>query len=278
MESSPEFNLEVTVTGLCLLLPRDETKKLHVLMAKPGHGMPHEPLLHYDENLPPVELHGMRLDLTGCKGTKGTLTIPDIRQIPEIADVDQILSDALDAGAYTPLPKDPEKAEIPHLAAHVVLPPGKKQPFSPPDTGGPVGPWATNKGKKLTTDLRLAWYFVWEVRGIPIPKPGYELPWTWGRLSKSGAEASKKLPQIRPEPGGWVKLVVSNLPPGEYAGSRPPAGKDPGKGHPMQHFRGFYGLYGLDPVDPNLPDLIFKGGKVLAAVGTAYNCATSGGH
>src|SRR6266536_2299412 len=160
-----EFDLEVTISGLCLLRPRDAKDAMHVLLA--DHSTEHCPLVFYDSTSPPIKLKGMKLDLTACKGKQ--TTIPDIDADKTIPQVHTILADSGNKPKASP---DPDKVKIPHLAAHVVLPPGDKLPF--PDQGGPRGPWnAEVKGVPTTRDLYLAWYVVWRVTGIKVDP----LPW-----------------------------------------------------------------------------------------------------
>jgi hypothetical protein len=268
-----KFDLEVTISGLCLLRPKDTKDGMHVLLA--DHSTEHCPLVFYDSSSPPVKLKGMKLDLTACKGKQ--TTVPDIDADKAIPQVHTILADS--GTKPKPLP-DPDKVKIPHLAARVILPPGDKLDF--PDE--PRGPWnAEVKNVPTTRDLWLSWYVVWQVTGIEID--GDELPWKAEHLNGS---AALDLPHVRPT-GGWIRLVLSNLPPvgkpdcstpdaSDNPGKRPPAGKEPDKGTMMHHFRGLYGLYNLDAHSTKLPDLVYRGGEESAALGTAYNCVTSGGH
>jgi hypothetical protein len=282
MAAAEKFNLEVTITGLCLHLPWPKSKKMHVLMAD-GHGTPHCPLIFYDKTSRPVKLKGMRLDLTDCKGSQST--VPDFDTMPELALVHEILLANGNKVDPLPDPDDPTAKKIPHVAGRVVLPPGSKEKF--PDD--PKGPWDAERprGHVRKSGMRLAWYVVWHVTGIP----GDRLPWKIAPLTGSGT--SEKLPELHPDADGWIRLVISNLPPVDKPdcsnpdskdnfGSRPPAGKAPDNGTPMHHFRDFYGLYGLDPNSGDLPDLVYRGPETGvgagAAAGTAYNCATSGGH
>jgi len=278
MAAAGKFNLEVTITGLCMHLPKPATTKMHVLMAD-GHGTPHCPLVFYDKTSPPVDLKGMRLDLTDCKGDQSTVL--DLNKIPNLALVHEVLAANGAPPPPLPDPDDPTAPKIPNVAARVVLPPaelrGPKHPAKGPwNAEHPRGTVLAGQSGKLLT-----WYLVWRVTGIPRDP----LPWKITTLTGSGT--SKKLPELHPDSKGMIRLVISNLPPvvvldcskQNTPSEDPDPGMAPKKGILMGHFRGFYALYGLNPNSGDLPDLVYDGPEGSgAAASTAYNCATSGGH
>jgi hypothetical protein len=267
------FNLEVTVTGLCLFLPRGDKGKMHVLMVAPvidpSEGAeatePHYPRVFYDAALDSqvnpdqfwraVPLESSILDLSGFPGQGVPASIPEIPEIPYLVDVRDY--------APAPLP-DPEAIPnpIPNLACRLTLPRGWVTTPSPSEPWELQGPPGQNKSLGFA-----AWYVVWTVPCVP----GSELSWKLDSLRPN--YPVEPLAPLHPDKDGMIRLLVSNAVRKESTHRLLPAPR-PNRGTPMPHFRAFRDVY---PGRPPWPKLVYTGSPADGPGATPYTCLPSGG-
>ena len=259
------FTLEVTISGLCLLLAKPT--KLHVLMAAstPGHGghahERHYPRVFYDaaydsadpKVLPTgtaysgVSLEDRVLDLATPQAPGGT--------------VEHLRDPIVNLTPFQPhvLP-DPEEVKIPNLGARLSLPPGTL------DCPDPQGAWEIRFQGQTTRLDKVAWHVVWTTAGMK----GASLSW---RLEGLNGFPGQPLNPLYPK-AGWIKLLVSHVPLAESKPGPLHRGIPPAEGTPMPHFMAFMDLYGYSGP---WPDLVFVGPRQRVN-STAYNCVPSGPH
>ena len=262
------FNLEVTITGLCVFRPRptSDPEVMDVFMVAPtshhagnGHTIPrHYPRVFYDaayatgSEIPPgqhhhrISLEEAVLDLSELRGKE--------RKVPEI----QYL---LDIGHFAPHPLPlPNQKEPPNLAARLTLPPGSAKS---PD---PRPSWKLEWPDKEEKMPKAAWHVVWTISRID----GTELKWELKGLNGTPGQPLVPLHEI----DGKIKLLISNV---IYKESLPelPDEFPPRPGTVLEHFRAYQDLY---TGEPPWPDLIYTGpGAPEGPGGTPYSCLPSGG-
>jgi hypothetical protein len=268
MPTTPDtFTLEVTISGLCVFLPK--AAKMHVLIVgggghDGGHAMErHYPRVFYDAaydnpdssvlavgaGYSAVSLEDRVLDLATAQAPGGT-----VEGIPKLL---------LDLSAFTPVLPDPETAKIPNLGARVTLPPGTAVC---PD---PQGAWELRlQGKKTQVLDRVAWHVVWTTTGMD----GTSLSW---RLDSLNDFPGQPLRPLYPK-GGYIKLLVSHVPLAESKPGPLHRGIPPLEGTPMPHFHAFRDLFDL-PASSPWPEMVFVGPREIVN-STAYTCVPSGGH
>ena len=261
------FTLEVTISGLCVLLPK--LTKLHVLMVAPmsghggnGHRMErHYPRVFYDaayDNsdagvLPAgnaysaVSLENRVLDLSGPQAPGGT-----------VGELHPLIVDLTPFAPHN-LP-DPDVERVPNLASRVTLPPGS---WDCPD---PQGAWELRLHGMSKVLEKVAWYVVWTIEGME----GTALSW---RLDGLNGFPGQPLKPIYPK-GGFIKLLVSHVPNPESKPGPLHRGIPPLEGTPMPHFQAFRDLYDFDGP---WPDMVFIGPREIVN-STAYTCVPGGGH
>jgi hypothetical protein len=252
------FDLEVTITGLCVFRPREAEAVMDVLMIEaPANHERHYPRVFYnaayDSPMVPlgpdsrrISLEGSVLDLSGVDGQGGALPA-----MPDLVDLKPFTTALTDAAVL---------AGPPGVGCRVSLPPGL--PTSP----NPSGPWELQEAAKTTLLPKRAWHVVWTISGINGP----ELNW---QLQGLGDPYGQLLVPLYPK-NGKIKLLVSNVVENE---SKPMLlnAVQPAKDTPMPHFDAYQALYGT----PNpWPKLIYKGPPALAGAGNPYSCLPSGGH
>jgi hypothetical protein len=264
--TSDSFTLEVTISGLCVFLPKPT--KMHVLVVGGsgnggGHAMErHYPRIFYDAAYdspdPDVPATGAAYSAISLEDRVLDLATP---QAPggTVSGLPQYL---LDLSDFTPVLPDPESATIPNLAARLALPPG---------TGvcpDPQGAWELQSGGTTTQVLdQVGWYVVWTTQGMT----GNSLSW---RLDSLTDFPGQPLRPLYPK-AGYVRLLVSNV---QLAESRPGPlhrGIPPQEGTPMPHFHAF--RYVFDPLPATWPEMVFVGPR-QPVNSTAYSCVPSGGH
>ncbi|SRR5712692_141128 len=267
MPTTPEtFTLEVTISGLCVFLPRPT--KMHVLMpgGGSGHGSAHAmerhyPRVFYDaayDNPDPgalptgaaysaVSLEDRVLDFATPQAPRGTVS-----GLPKLL---------LDLSSFTPELPDPETGKIRNLGARVTLPPGTAEC---PD---PQGAWELSWGGMTTRLERVAWHVVWTTTGMD----GTSLFW---RLESLNDVPGQPLRPLYPK-AGYIKLLVSHVPRAESKPGPLHRGIPPLEGTPMPHFRAFADLYDSPPSP--WPEMVFIGPREIVN-STAYACVPSGGH
>jgi hypothetical protein len=264
------FNLEVTVTGLCLFLPSPGKSKMHVLMVAPviDHGEgeervePHYPRVFYDAAYDSeveaknfwraVPLESTVLDLSGFHSRdSGTPGIPTIRAIKGLVDVS-------DYGTLG----DPEITRPGNLACRLTLPRGSWE------TPKPSASWKIQGPPREDRPIdAAAWHVVWTVRNIK----GSVLNWELQQLNP--IHPVERLTPLRPGPDGMIRLLVSNTVRSESLHKLVDA-PQPKPGTPMPHFSAFRDLY---PGRPPWPSLIYTGTGSQGGRGTPYTCLPSGG-
>jgi hypothetical protein len=272
------FDLEITITGLCLFL--EAPSKMHVLMVAPRSPVGgkkverHYPRVFYDavHDTPGtnagtlyrvVPLEGTILDLSGLTPPG---PIPPISAIPGLLDVSKYTTHKL---------KDPELFPPPNLACRVALP----APAGSPQTPDRVGPWkltaTTNPTVPEDTPADAAWKVVWTVSGIQDT----ELKWKLTTLVPN--TPVEILPPLQPITVGGnkiIKLTISNVVRGESY-HEPPKCVAPDPNAKLTHFHAFRDLYANSG---SWPDLIYTGTTPpvcpLGPSGTPYTCVPSGGH
>jgi hypothetical protein len=257
------FTLEVTVSGLCVLLPRPS--KMHVLMVcdceHDGNMEPHYPRVYYDAAydspgpsvLPigtaysAIALEKRILDLATAQAPGGTVSgLPDY---------------LLDLSNFTPPLPDPETDEVPNLCARVTLPPGIGV------CPNPQGAWELRWGKYSSTLDLVGWHVVWTTTGMK----GSSLTW---RLDGLNGFPGMPLTPLYPKQG-YVRLLVSNVILKESLPGPLHQGIPPAEGTPMPHFHAFSCLF-PNPPSP-WPEMVFMGPR-QPVNSTAYSCVPSGGH
>jgi hypothetical protein len=255
------FNLEVTITGLCVFRVRPADDAMDVLMVAAGGHARHYPRVFYNaayDNPNPVPLGSTQrrisledtvLDLSTFAGQGGVLG-----PIPDLVDLDFV----------TPL-TDAEVLAAPSglagLACRVTLPRGF---VSSPN---PSGPWDLQvKGKPTQRYTDAAWHVVWTVSGITATELRWELD---GLRDPYGQQLVPLYPK-----NGKIKLLISNV---VLAESKPAlmAGVRPAKGTPMTHFDAYHLLYTKEKPWP--AELIYDGLPAPLGSGAPYSCLPSGG-
>ena len=204
MPPTPDtFTLEVTISGLCLLLPK--SAKMHVLMtaSTAGHGghggERHYPRVFYDaayDSADPavlptgtaysaVSLDDRILDLATPQAPRGA-----VDRLPDL------VVDLLDFAPHN-LP-DPEKEKVPNLGARLTLPPGIA------DCPDPQGAWEIRFQGRTTRLEKVAWHVVWTTAGMK----GTSLSW---RLDALNGFPGQPLAPLYPK-AGFIKLLLSHVP------------------------------------------------------------------
>jgi len=261
------FTLEVTISGLCVFLPKGS--KMHVLMAGggSGHGNGHAMERHYprvfydaayDNPDPGVLPTGAAYSAISLEDRVLDLATP---QAPG-GTVNGLPIYLLDLSPFTPPLPDPQVATIPNLCARVTLPPGTGEC---PD---PQGAWELRLGGMTQVLERVGWHVVWTTAGMD----GTSLSW---RLDSLTDLPGHPLRPLYPK-AGYVRLLVSNVPLAESKPGPLHRGIPPLEGTPMPHFHAFRDLFGLPPSSA-WPDMVFVGPRVKVN-STAYSCVPSGGH
>ncbi len=268
MPTAPEtFALEVTMSGLCVFLPKPA--KMHVLIVGggSGHGTGHAMERHYprvfydaaydnpDASVLPtgaaysaVSLEDRVLDLATPQAPRGTVS-----GLPKFL---------LDLSPFTPVLPDPETEKIPNLGARVTLPPGTA------DCPDPQGAWELRWGGLTSRLERVAWHVVWTTSGMD----GTSLSW---RLDSLNDFPGQPLRPLYPK-GGSIKLLVSHVPRAESKPGPLHRGIPPLEETPMPHFHAFRDLFDF-PTSTPWPEMVFIGPREIVN-STAYTCVPSGGH
>lgn len=265
------FNLEVTITGLCVFRPEPAppaaAKVMDVLMLELASPHPrHYPRVFYDaayDSSTPagtawrrIALDDAVLDLSGFAGPGGS-----VGPITDLVD-----TGALAGGQTLPQRADEKnnQGKVLFLACRVTLPPGSAASPSP------TGPWELQqKGPPPTTLKTLpkaAWHVVWTVTGIPTD----QLDWELRGLRDAEGQPLVPLHPIPPKKGK-IKLLISNVVREE---SKPQLlkGVAPATGKPMPHFDAYQHIYGAPGP---WPELVYMGNP--APPGSGYSCLPSGG-
>jgi len=269
----PPFDLEITITGLCLFLAAP--KKMHVLMVAPvgNAAQPverHYPRVFYDAAYDSgigagtlyrvVPLEGTILDLSGLQVQTPA---PAISAIPDLVDVSNYADHGLG---------DPETNPPPNLACRVSLPPGKVQ------TPDMVGPWnlsamTTPAGKAIpaATLKQAVWKVVWTV-SVQDTALNWQLK---PLVANTPVEMLPKLQPINVGGSKVIRLTISNVVRGESF-HQPPMCVAPNTNANLTHFHAFGDLYGATA----WPDLTYTGTAPTPCPpsGTPYTCLPSGGH
>jgi hypothetical protein len=267
----PPFNLEITITGLCLF--KAGQSKMHVLMVAPlvapgGNMERHYPRVFYDaaydSGINPgtlyrvVPLEGTILDLSGLQ-LQAPGPTPDISKIQYLVDVSKYAANTL---------PDPETAQVPNLACRVSLPPGS------PQTPNPVGPWNLSAAGPIqaATLTKAAWKVVWTVSGIQ------DTQLNWQLKPLSAGTPVEALPPLQPKTvqgNRLIRLTISNVV-REESSHQPATCIAPNTNANLTHFRAFGDLYGATA----WPDLTYTGPPPppCPPTGTPYTCLPSGGH
>ena len=275
------FDLEVSMTGLCVFVPDAKNPQMHVLMVEPmgqhggggGHGGGtgtdrHYPRIYYDAahddstvargkfwRVVPLDRAILDLSSYGSSGTKGG-TLSDI---PILVDITQDVQR---------LP-DPTKTPQKGLVCRLTLPLATKID-SPKAKGG----WELRRSPQTRKMPKAAWIVVWTIANVgktdlalaPKPFTGETRPTLPLRPLRPIKDGNRKV----------VRLLVSNVVSKE---SGPPQGAvvpSPAKAGRMPHFEAygeFYSSAGSVPIP--WPELHYTG--VTAKRGTPYSCLPSGG-
>ena len=264
---SDTFTLEVTVSGLCVFLPRPTM--MHVLMVSgtthgDGNGNGHMMERHYprvfydaaydnpDPNVIPtgaaysaVALDDRILDLATPQAPGGTVSgLPDY---------------LLDLSFLTPPLPDPD--QIPNLNALLTLPPGVGV------CPNPQGAWELRLGPLDTVYDQVGWYVVWTISGMQ----GNSLSW---QLDSLTALPGLPLRPLYPK-AGYIRMLASNVPLSESQPGPLYEGIPPAEGTPMPHFAAFRDVF--VPYPTAWPDMVYIGPR-QPVHSTAYSCVPSGGH
>jgi hypothetical protein len=259
----PAFDLEVTITGLCLFWsprsPAAAPTTQHVLMVAPPASVDrHYPRVFYDAAYDSqvvagtywrmVPLEETVLDLSGFTGVE--TTIPTIPKLLDIGPVTQNLS-------LPDLP-DPNAKNALNLACRLTLPPGQVR-------GGPND---SSEGWSLdgAQEQPLAWRVVWTVHDIS----GQQLDWKLKAL-KPGSPVEPLAP-LKPV-GGVIKMTISNVIRSEAGHVLQEGDPPPPCGTELKHFGAFRRLYGGPGSWPTL-----KNNANCVPHGKPYSCLPSGGH
>jgi hypothetical protein len=258
------FNLEITFTGLCLFLSKQE--KVHVLMLQ-SQQHPHLAHLRYDPgyltsggtlgagNTGTVDLAndvpGRKLKLDKYTGSTGSTILP-----PTIVDISPV--------ATPPLGDDPPLK--PKISAIVTLPPGTGSTYHD------RGPWEADlkSGGKHTYDLA-AWNLIWTVPDIP------DAVLTLDKAGPGNADLVLYPKDDSMKEGKWVKLLAYNLPNPitklPRVPPRPPC--DPTGTYYCSHFPDLWGEYA--PPAGSLKWLDACDSRGLRMDTTAYSCVPGKG-
>jgi len=270
---APKFDLEITITGLCLFWsPRSGAQTIqHVLMVAPGGNVePHYPRVFYDavydgqgqagQFWRTVPLEGTELDLSSYGQAKGTTipTIPDLLDISWITQ-QQGLPDIGNPTVYRP-----------NLGCRLSLPYGdiktdKSDGWVLQAPLGPLGP------------KPLVWRVVWTIKGIDTAKGLLEWKDNLKPLKTGpGAAPIEPLAPLKPK-GGLIQLTISNVILEEAGHATQTAAMPPACNTQLPHFQSFRDLYG--PPGP-WPILVNQTSCPAGAPpqGTPYSCLPSGGH
>jgi hypothetical protein len=264
------FNLEVTITGLCVFRPDPANNVMDVLMVGSSHHPRHYPRVFYDaahDSSTPIGKASRRisldesvLDLSQFKGAGGNLgPVPDLVDTGAIAQPKKLPSRADE--------KDKKNQKALVLSSRVTLPPGS---ITSPK---PSGPWELQLGGTTLGSLpHAAWHVVWTITGIQTAQLDWELK---GLRDSYGQQLQplKPLPPPPPPQDGWIRLLISNV---VLEESEPflMLGVNPGPKSPMPHFDAYQEIYGASGA---WPDLVFMGNQ-SPPPGTPYSCLPSGGH
>ncbi len=270
------FDLEVSITGLCVFVPDASQSHMHVLMVEPGafhgggaHQHPrHYPRIFYDAvhdnsrvkrrtfwRVVPLDQTVLDLSRIGGNGSKGgTLT-----DIPDLVDITPYVS-AL---------ADPTATSLPGLICRVTLPLATK--IRSPEA---KGTWELRSPPRQPAILnQAAWRIVWTVGGIPGTNLPLQLEAFTGESIPTVAMAP--LRPIKEKKRRVVRLFISNVVRSESGPIRGVTVPPP-TGTPMPHFDAFRDFYAVaGPTTVPWPDLVYTG-PLSARRGTQYSCTPSG--
>ncbi|MGH7517283.1 MAG: hypothetical protein ACREOC_07415 [Gemmatimonadales bacterium] len=271
------FDLEITITGLCVFVPDPAQKQVHVLMVEPGphHGAAHRhyPRLFYDaahdSSAKPkkfwrvVPLDRTVLDLSGVGG--GGKYGGKLSDIKNLVDISQDVQ---------PMPK-PADTPKDGLSCLVTLPLATKKIESP----NAKGKWEL-RGKKGTKTMdEAAWLIEWIVEG----SAGSDLALQLQAFTGETIPTFPRQPLNSIEDGNRqvIRIHLSNVVLRESAPPNmllQPFPESQGKMPHFDAYRDFYKQAG-STTDP-WPELVYTGpvfSETGRGRGTQYSCLPSGG-
>jgi hypothetical protein len=265
------FNLEITITGLCMFVPRSESR-MDVLMVAAGGGMGgcrcgcmqrHYARVFYDAAYNSDDPNALPGE---CVGIALEDRLLDLTQLGGNGETVKPLRNLVDVGAIVGKSVSSDLNAIPSLAACVALPPGFVA------YSLPYGPWELYAPGAGVNTLLLPYYVVWTIEGIDDTELRWELRGLGGLPDQPLAPLYPK----RGQAGNAIKLTACNVTKSHAncnvvgdPGSPPPPN------YPMDHFEAFYDLYDWDGFRP-VP--IYAPKQSGASKSTAYTCVPSGGH